>query len=227
MTISYVQPATAVATASPAVTGAFAADTTAGNIIVVGIVNDSGSSTNVTGVTDNKGNVYTKVLSINSPALALWYTKIVTGGSGHTVSVAWQTPGGTNLAVIAQEHTGITATAPLGVFTSAGATGVTASSGTTASTTVANALVVVVAGGASATPTTITAGSGYGNLTALAGAGANIGMCSKVVSSAGTQSGTMPLSVSQPWRCCIVTFYETNAVAGPSVATRTGAVLVM
>src|SRR4051812_6147364 len=108
--MAFVQGVTGNAASSPTTSTAFGSSVTVGNFIVVTISDDSGiTASAVTGVTDSKGNTYTKILSLDSvTTLSAWYAKVTTGGTGLTVSVAWNTGSAARCAFAAQEHNGLT-----------------------------------------------------------------------------------------------------------------------
>lgn len=206
----FVQSTTGSGTASPTTTTAFTAATTAGNLIVVAISNDSGGTTSVTGVTDNKGNTYTKIKTVaNSSALDIYYAANIAGGTGHTISVTWSLAAASNLSIIAQEYSSMP-TAPLDVSVSAIGSTVSPSSGATAATTQADELVVGILSFDAAT-TTVMAGSGYGNLTSIAVTGAHTAMESKVISATGAQTATFTLAASRAWIAAAVAFKASTA----------------
>lgn len=158
MTIAYVQTTHATNTTGTLVTPAFGSATVAGRLIVVMIADDSGNTTTVSSVTDNKGNTYAKVFGVTYPSLQCWYSVIGTGGSGHTISVAWSTAATGHVSAIAQEFSGLTGPSPLDTFVQADGSGVNASSGATGVPSGANSLVVVGATNDSTTANAISLG---------------------------------------------------------------------
>lgn len=210
----FVQGVTASGLASPVTTPAFTAATTTGNLIVVAVSNDSGGTVTTTGVTDNKGNAYTKVLGTSSSsALDIYYAANISGGTGHTVAVNWSLAAASNLSVVAQEFSGMSAT-PLDVFVSALGSDAAPSSGPTAVTTQANELVVGIVS-FDATATTVALGSGYSNLNYVNAESASTGMESKMVTSTGAQAATFTLGEARLWIAATVTFKTASANAGP------------
>src|SRR6478736_4056318 len=93
-----VQTATPAATTTTPTTVNFGTATVAGQLIVVTASNDSGGVL-VTGVTDNKGNTYSRATSGGGQSLEIWYCLITTGGSSHSVSVAWSLASASHCAV--------------------------------------------------------------------------------------------------------------------------------
>lgn len=224
MAAAEVQSTTGNGTASPTVTTAFGTATTTGNLIVVAISDDAANITNVTGVTDNKGNTYTKIFSVaNSATGAMWYAKNITGGAAHTVSVAWTVATASRCTVVAKECSGCDTTAPLDKSTTAIGTSTAPSSGATTATTLADEIIIgMVArdGLASA----VSLGAGYANLGTVNVADAGIGMESKVVAATGTQTATFSIAASRTWVCGVATFKGAGGGGGggPSGATLGG-----
>lgn len=159
MAIAYVQQTTASATTSPATTAAFGSTTVAGQLVVVAVTNDSGSTASL-GCTDSLGNTYTRVpLASTGQMLEIWYSILTTGGASHTVSVSWSLATASRCAVVAQVFSGLSGTGnQVDVYTSTTGTSTAASSGATSAPTSTSSLVVATASGASATPGTLTLG---------------------------------------------------------------------
>jgi hypothetical protein len=157
--IAYVQQTTASATASPATTAAFGSTTVAGQLVVVAVTNDSGSTASL-GCTDSLGNTYTRVpLASSGQMLEIWYSILTTGGASHTVSVTWSLADASRCTVVAQSFSGLSGTGnQVDVYASTTGTSTAASSGATSAPTSSSSLVVAAASGASATPSTLTLG---------------------------------------------------------------------
>ena len=206
MAIAFVQSITGSANSTSIPTSAFSSPTATGNLIVVAI--SGGSSVNgVTSVTDTAGNTYAKIFSAANSSLAIldmWYAANITGVGSNVVTVTRSSAVLTVLA--ACEYSGIAAV-PLDVWVTGTASGVTAAaSGSTATTTVANELVVGGVGTGAAGTTTATAGSGYGNLVQKSGASLFVAQESKAVSSTGTQSAAFTLGSADYSVCGCTTF---------------------
>lgn len=162
-------PPALVQTATPATgtttptTAVFGTTTVAGQLIVVTASNDSGGVL-VTGVTDNMGNTYSRATSGGGQSLEIWYCLITTGGSSHSVSVAWSLASASHCAVVAQAFSGFTGTNPLDVIASSTGTSAAASSGATGTLATSSSLVIAAASGASTTPGALSLGptSNYG-----------------------------------------------------------------
>lgn len=215
MAISYVQSVTASADTNPVTTSAFASSTSAGQLIVVNVVGDGGVTPTVTGVTDNKGNTYTVIPGSsfgNGLNMVAYMTVISTGGSGHTLTVAWN-DAAENVRVVAQVFTGFTGTPTFDQLKQASGSSATPASGSTSTTSTANELVVGMLARAGTTASTITAGSGYSNLVDAA-ATDTAAMESQVVSSTGGYNATFSLSVSRAWLAMAITFYDDTGGGG-------------
>lgn len=211
---AFVQSTTGNAVTSPTVTTAFASATTGTNLIFVVTSDDSGLTTSVTAVTDNKSNTYTKILHVaGTSSMSVWYAKNIAGGSGHTVSVTWNEANTGRCAVAAQELSGLDTTAPLDKSTSATGTSTAPSSGASAATVQADELVcgALSYGG---TVTTTTLGSGYTNLGKVDVANTGVAAESKVVAATGAQTATFTLAASRTWLAAVVTFKAAGGGGG-------------
>ena len=149
---------------------AFGSSVTVGNAIVVVVTSDGNNASQVTNITDSKGNTYSKLAeSVNTSQstqryVAVWMTKVTTGGTSNAITVTYNAASSNNSAVAAQEFSGFTGTPTLDKTAGGGSTTATTSptTSTTASTTVAAELIV---GGfvANSTIASFSAGSGYSN----------------------------------------------------------------
>lgn len=179
------------------------------------------SSTNGTGtqntLTDSLGNTYTKILQVtNIHNEALWVCYSVASGGAPTYTLTCSANFNTWLLGV-DEWNGIGN--PVDKTASAtGTTSTSLSSGTTAATTTANELVLVLFGAQSSnTSTTASTPSGYTALTALQGAFGGTEMYLwpfyTTVSSTGAQSATTTISAApnESYRL-IATFPLTAAV---------------
>lgn len=219
MTAGFVQSTTASesANATPLTTSGIT--TTSSNLLVAGISYDSGTLNTVTGITDSKGNTWLKAIELDAVVLlSLWYCAGIVGGSGHTLTIAYNDAVGSAISCVLQEFTGI-ATSPLDRTVSAQGTSNTPSSGATAATAQADELVVGLVGWGGAT-STATLGSGYTNLAQVALTDASSAMESKIVAATGAQTAAMTLGASRDWAAICATFKA--AAAGSSAAARTG-----
>lgn len=229
MTYGLLQQVTPISvTSSPATTDAFASTTTAGQMIVVVVSNNSGTTAS-TSVTDSKGNTYAKDVSGSSPLLEIWRSVITTGGTGHTVSVAFATA--TRCCVIAQVFSAPTTNSPFDTSATASGTGTTANSGNTSAPATTSSLVIAAAAGDSATATQINPGTptNIGNTTAGSLTDSNDSnhlsaakfttpsggaVINSVSANVGSSIGTTP---NNQWQCSIYT--DSSGVPGTLVAT--------
>lgn len=206
-------------TASDGTTGTAttaAITTTAGNFMVVTVANDSALTTSITAVSDSKGNSYTRTQTpvANTATVEMWYARIATGGSSHTVSATWNTGNTTRCVVLAQEFAGFDGTPTLDKTSSTTGTSTTASGGTTATTT--QAIELVVAGFVhGSTTSAFTLGTGYTNLTTVNVANAAAAQESKQVSATAAMTGTATIAASRDWAGMLATFYDAPAGASP------------
>jgi hypothetical protein len=92
MAIAYVQKASTgtSAEATTKANSAFSGSVTSGNLIVVAVGN-YGTTSDATGVADNKGNTYTRAVSLagGSCNLSIWYKYNCTGGSGLIITATF------------------------------------------------------------------------------------------------------------------------------------------
>jgi hypothetical protein len=124
------------------------------------------------------------------------------------------------VTVAAQYFNGFTGTPTIDKSNGTAGSSTTANPGTSATTTVANELVVVGAGHAG-TASAFSLGSGYTNLTTVNQANAAVGQESKVISSTGTQTGTMTIAASRAWGAILATFYDLPLNVAPTIALDT------
>lgn len=221
MVAAFVQSTTASesANATPLTTSAIT--TTSTNLLVAGISYDSGTLNTITGITDSKGNTWLKAIELDAAALlSLWYCAGITGGSGHTLTIAYNDGVGSAISCVLQEFSGVATSSPLDKTISAQGTSAAPSSGATATTTQADELVIGLVGWAGAT-STASLGSGYTNLAQVALADASTAMESKIVAATGAQTAAMTLGASRDWAAICATF-KAAAGGGGSVASRTG-----
>lgn len=213
MALAFVEGKVISSGSSPATTPAFTNALVAGQLMVVFIGGDDGTTGNVSSVTDSKGNTYHQLPSFqfvsvgNNIMLDVWYAVITTGGAAPTVTCTFN-DGNTNINVVAQYFNGFTGTPTTDVNAkSTNASSTTAALGTTAATAQAIELVV---GGAVHTGATsaYTLGSGFTNLTQSNVANRSIAMQSKVVGSTGTQTGSLTIASARASLGGIVTFYD-------------------
>ncbi len=140
---------------------------TAGNTMIVAVMDSSGTQNNVSSIVDTAGNTYTRIFSTNdatnSSNIELWYAyNIIAGSPLDNLTVTY---GSTiRAAMIAQEWQGLKITDPLDVFTSALSTANPQTSGATSTTTQATEIVIGVVGSNTATFSQPNVGSGFSSL---------------------------------------------------------------
>lgn len=218
MAISYVQSVSIATDTNPATMAAFGATVALGSLIVVMAVGDGGVAPTVTGVTDSKGNVYTKIPGSdfgNGLNMVAYMTVVSVAGTGDIVSVAFS-DATENLRVVAQNFGGFVGTPTFDQIKNATGSSAGPASGSTSVTSYANELIIGMLARDGDVASTITAGSGYGNLVSTASTVA-AAMESQVVSSSGGYNATFTLSVTRPWLAQAITFYDnTGGPSGPS-----------
>lgn len=207
---------------SPATTAAFTASIGTGQLLVVYAGSDIDTLGQITGVTDSKGNTWHQVPGMNIIragsviALDAWYCVPTTGGTGFTVSVAFN-DASANCNIVVQYFNGFTGTPTLDqVKSQSNASSTTCTSGTSAATT--QAVEVIIGGGIHATTTSaFSLGAGYTNLTQSSVANRQVAMESKVVAATGTQVATFTIAAARANLGGVATFYD--AVVTPPSAS--------
>ena len=222
MAIAFVQSTGGKTDTSPLAVTAFGSSVTAGNYIILTLGGDSGATGEVISITDNKGgNTYTQVTGYNAIDggdnlwIDMWYCKVVNGGTGFAISVTFDDTS-TNIAVVAQEFSGIAASTPFDKKATATGTSTTPSSGNTAALSQADELVV---GGCvhSGTASAFSLGSGYTNLGQQSVANYQTAQESKVVAATTAVAATFTIAASRLWLCGVATF---KGVAGGTAWTQ-------
>jgi hypothetical protein len=195
-------------------TPAFGSSVGAGNLIVVGISDYTGGATNVSSVTDSKGNTYTRVTGISGAGagttIELWYSYNVTGGASLTVTVNFAIT--QRSAVVAQEFSGVSTVSPLDQSSSyllSANSSLTYTSAATPTTTTANQLVVALVCDTSG-GNTYTAGTGYSNLVQDNNDGTFPALESQTVSSTGAQTATVTVPSNGVGYTFIVATFKTG-----------------
>lgn len=208
----YRQGVTASATLSPATTGAFGSNPTVGQLIVVTTSDDSGVNNNVTGVTDNKGNVYTQIMaSASSTGFQMWYAVVTLTGASFTVSAAWTPASAGRCVVVAQEFSGFAGTPTLDKSVNTGSTGTATDTGATAATTAASELAVT---GLSydAIASTVNPGLSFFSINGVNVANASGHQASKgLIVNASTPHGLFTIAASRTWVSGIATFKDVTS----------------
>ena len=180
----------------------FADAQTAGNLNVV-VVGWNDTNADVTSVTDDQGNVYTRAVGPNSvaPALsqAIYYAKNIASSSANSVTVQFNAP-----AVFADirvvEYSGLDTVNPVDATATASGTGASA---TTATVKTSNASDLIFAAN-TVTTGALDSGAGFTNRVITASDGDLVE--DRIVSAAGTYSATAPLSVAGTWVMQVVAF---------------------
>lgn len=206
MAIAFVQSKTGTGAGTGSATAA-SATYTAGNFIAVSVAKNSTTSTITM---SNTGTALTwnqaKRQTGNGQSVDIWYAMNIVGQTctlKATSSVSTD-----DVAIVAQEFSGVAASAA--IDQTAGATGSSSSpsSGATAATTVANEL-VFGALASNDSSNDVTLGAGYSNLgTAFNAAVLVLASAeSKVVSATGAQTATFGMGgFSSSWDCAVATF---------------------
>ncbi len=199
----------------------FAANVTAGSLLVLWISWDATSGQTVTGVADNHSATWTKATAAsmhdatNNQSGSLYYLE--NAASGATTVTATFSANTTFIRVVVGEWDGVATTAALDQATVANATNTTAtdniSSGATA--TLAQASELVISGALDdANNATFTGGTGYTRrVISAATSGFDAALEDKTVSATTAVTGTWTGSVASRYICCVATFKLTTAAA--------------
>lgn len=186
------------------------ANLTSGNAVVV-LVAQNNNARFISGVSDGVGNPYNTIYNgvftgtggANNGTIALFYAYNIMGGTNNfNVNIG----GGTgNGMVMLYEYSGFSKTNPLDKFTLSNAnTTQSFNSGATVNTSQNNEL-VLGALGVQSSNTTVTVGSGYGNL--LSGQNnVTVAFEDKTISSAAAQTATFTTGTTTSGNCFVVTF---------------------
>lgn len=198
---------------------AFSGSAVVGNTIYAIVTSDGNTASQVTGLSDNKGNTYTKDLEVVNAAqsteryMSIWRAPVTTGGASLAVTVTYNAASSNNSGIVAQEWSNSGGTPTKDQTASNASTTATTAPTTNASgtTTVANEL--IIAGFVSnSTQASFTAGAGYSNAGSIAVTNANVGMESKTVAATGTQTATATFGTSRAYGAGLVTYFETVPV---------------
>jgi hypothetical protein len=204
-----VQTASATESAtSTSLSGSFPSATSSGHLLVLSASEYTGATNHLTSVTDSAGNTWTRIgaydVSGHNSNGELWYTANaapVTTVTVHAASAA-------SIAFEVQEFSGVATAAPLDVSAGTSNTGTAASSGT-ATTSVANELVVgFVAGHNNAQAITVTS-PGFVNeaqQTTTAGTIATIVTGYQVVGTPGSASYAGTFGTAMYWAAGVAVF---------------------
>ncbi len=142
------QDATGTSSVSTSVSASYASTPTANNLLIA-IVGDNDGNDNATAISG-----WTKVLPVGNASgtneVAIFY-KVATGAESTTVTAT--TSAGTTSCMAIYEYSGLVTTSVLDKNTAGGSIGSPQSTGTTATTTVANELIIVAGFTTGAAPT--------------------------------------------------------------------------
>lgn len=204
-------------------TAASGASTVSGNAILVFCQTQAGAN-DITSVTDNKGNTYTRLTGLNSGTtidLEIWICRNITGGAGHTVTT--NESAFTNGNVIAVEISGIPTTGTIldGTGTQTGSNSGAMSATLGAATTNANDLLILFSCITSSTLGTWTAGtiggSAGANLTVSASTTSGAYTCAiefKGVTTTSAFSGAISQSITNQSDATIMVAISDTAIVG-------------
>jgi Putative Ig domain len=213
--IALAQPAsTSSGSAGPltAVSTAFGANNTAGNLIIA-FVRMSTSTQTVT-VTDSLGNVYTQAAAAvqiaDGSQVHLFYARNILGGANTVTATFSASNNHPWLAVY--EYRGLSTTAPLDQTASGTGSGTAASTAPTPTTTSANELVFAGFGLPASYTGTQAAGTGFTILNNVPNTGATAlsvaATESKPATVVGAQTGTFNLGTVANWSAIVATFKQ-------------------
>lgn len=206
--IAYVQSVGNFSTSSgTSLAGDFSSTPTNGNLIIVAArigaagrtvtVSDDGLNTYAIAITESDG----------SSDLITFYAMNIAGVASHTVTVSIS-GAGTSIRMTLHEYSGLATSSALDQTAgdSALVSSATADSGSTSTTTVADEL--LFGAGIHGAGGTLSAGTGYGNLTASPSAAGSHKQAGEdqIVSSTGAYNATMGLAANSSWIMTIATF---------------------
>jgi hypothetical protein len=143
--------------AATSLSGTFPVPTTSGDLLVASISEYTGATNPITSVTDTAGNTWTRLAGYNSSGHnsngEVWYS----AGARATTTVTAHTASAASMSLVVQEFSGVATTSPVDTATGTSATGLTAASGSTASSAANDLAVGFVAGHGNAESVTVTA----------------------------------------------------------------------
>lgn len=182
-------------TFASSVTATFANPLTPGSTILLSWEGDTGVANSANTPTDTATHTYTRRAGVSLAStfdLEIW-TAPNSGSQASNAVTVTDTIGGSNGILIIEEWSGISTVSPLD--TSKTASGTTSSSFSTGAFTTTNANDLIWVACAAATTNALTVGSGYSNLTQTSTSSTTLAIESKIVSVAGSNTGTMSLGV--------------------------------
>ena len=183
---------------------------TTGDLVVVAVSSWNSSTSQVSSVTDNKGNAYTRVVDVAGAAnepLSIWYAKNVVGGSSFAVTVNVSTASSLTTAI--HEYHGLSGTAPLDLYADQTGSGTSASSGLTGVTTSSSELIFGAFNYDDAyTSNALTPAAGFTSRQSLQDNNNYEALYTidKVVNSASQYSAAGTFGTTCSWRAVVVTF---------------------
>jgi hypothetical protein len=209
MAISRNTPVLKNATASSTTQTVTLGDTTTGSLLVC-VVSNYNNANDPSGVADDKGNTFTKAISLNGSlcTVGIWYKYNCTGGSGPIITATFANAQFCQLA--AMEISGIaTGADPLDKTHTATSTGTSYTSGQTTTTDTADEFMVGAIYSAVRNTGTYTKNANWDDVGKTTSTNAEeMYTQSRIVSSTGTyeSNGTMTDSVSESFPTIIATF---------------------
>lgn len=170
-------------------------NTSTGDTLIVAVncdqTSDKVSSITATGMTFNKITLASGLIGGGAASyISIWYAFNVTGATTPTVTINKSATSG--IEAVLFHYSGFTTTDPLDKVNRAVGTTTAITTGTTATLSQANE-VVVICGASDAGGDTYTPGSGYANLTQKAATAGDIAMADKTVASTTAVSGSFTL----------------------------------
>ena len=189
----------------------FTSAVTGGNLVIVAVSAYSGGTANVSGVTDNKGNLYYKAASNPASAsgqhfLGIWFAQNVNGGSGFSVTANAQ-DGNSYLTVAIHEYSGMALAGVLDQTGTGTGTGTGATSGPTSTTTQAGELVFGAHLHEAAGTVGATAGSGFTIRRSMTnGSYEPLVTEDRLVQAAGSYEAPLKWAKPVGWRAVVATF---------------------
>lgn len=219
MPAAFVQSLTGTSLSANPGSGTWGSALTVGNVIVLTIVNDSGTSNYITSVTSANA-TWTRVSSQvdgQGSDTEIWWG-LVTASTTAAFTIGYSLAGSTRIVWCAQEFSGLDTAAPFDkVSTVASGTSTTPLSGSTGTLAQADSLIVGHVAWVTGT-STLAAGSGYSGAITNGAAATSArfgGQEYKTVAATTAQTADFVLGTSRPWGC-IASVWKAAAAGGPS-----------
>lgn len=189
------------------VSATFAGNNTAGNAILLAWEGDVGAANSANTPTDTAGNKYERILSNSLTAtfnLEMWICWNCKFKAGNVVTVT-DTIGGSDGILIVEEWQGLgTLNVNDGSTSAQDNTGLSNAPNSGAITTKGEFDLIWCAAAIALGANDLGAGAGFSNLTQNSTTFSNLGICSKVISVAGSNSGAFTSSAVGSWVCGVV-----------------------